>query len=106
MVGEYVERYAERLCDESSVFAGLDTLLDSLDAAGCPWGVVTNKPEHLTNPLLEQLGLTSRIACAVSGPRSSREAADPASMRSSVPSKSMSICNVTIGRLSGSSGLR
>ncbi len=67
MVGEYVERYAERLCEESSVFDGLDALLDSLDAAGCPWGVVTNKPEHLTNPLLEQLGLTSRIACAVSG---------------------------------------
>lgn len=67
MVREYVERYAERLCEESSVFAGLDMLLDSLDAAGCPWGVVTNKPEHLTNPLLEQLGLTCRIACAVSG---------------------------------------
>ena len=67
MVGEYVERYAERLCEESTVFAGLDTLLDNLDAAGCPWGVVTNKPEHLTNPLLEQLGLASRMACAVSG---------------------------------------
>jgi len=67
MVGEYVERYAERLCEESAVFAGLDTLLDNLDAAGCPWGVVTNKPEHLTNPLLEELGLTSRMACAVSG---------------------------------------
>lgn len=67
MVGEYVERYADRLCEESSVFAGLDPLLDRLDEAGCPWGVVTNKPEHLTNPLLEQLGLTSRIACAVSG---------------------------------------
>ena len=67
MVGEYVERYAERLCVESSVFAGLDTLLERLEQAGCPWGVVTNKPEHLTNPLLEQLGLTSRMACAVSG---------------------------------------
>ncbi len=67
MVGEYVERYADRLCEESSVFAGLDPLLDRLDEAGCPWGVVTNKPEHLTNPLLEQLGLTSRMACAVSG---------------------------------------
>jgi len=67
MVGEYVERYAERLCEESAVFAGLDTLIDNLDAAGCPWGVVTNKPEHLTNPLLEQLGLASRMACAVSG---------------------------------------
>jgi len=67
MVGEYVERYAERLCEESSVFPGLDPLLDGLDAAGCPWGIVTNKPEHLTNPLLEQLGLANRVACAVSG---------------------------------------
>lgn len=67
MVGEYVERYARRLCEESKVFAGLDVLLDSLDDADCPWGVVTNKPEHLTNPLLEQLGLASRSACTISG---------------------------------------
>jgi len=67
MVGEYIERYAERLCEDSAVFEGLDSLLDALDEAGCPWGVVTNKPEHLTNPLLEQLGLASRSACAISG---------------------------------------
>ncbi len=67
MVGEYVERYAERLCDETRVFAGLNALLDQLDAAACPWGVVTNKPEHLTNPLLEQLGLANRSVCAISG---------------------------------------
>ena len=67
LIVEYVERYAERICEETSVFAGVDTLLDSLDAAGCPWGVVTNKPEHLTNPLLEELGLASRSICAISG---------------------------------------
>ena len=67
LVGEYVERYAERICEETTVFDGIDTLLDSLDAAGCPWGVVTNKPEHLTNPLLEELGLASRSVCAISG---------------------------------------
>jgi phosphoglycolate phosphatase len=67
LVGEYVERYAERICEETTVFKGIDTLLDSLDAAGCPWGVVTNKPEHLTNPLLEELGLASRSVCAISG---------------------------------------
>ena len=67
MVPEYVDRYAERLCEETTVFVGLESLLDRLDAAGCPWGVVTNKPERLTNPLLEQLGLAERMACAVSG---------------------------------------
>ncbi|MBU2675460.1 MAG: HAD-IA family hydrolase [Gammaproteobacteria bacterium] len=67
LIGEYVERYAERLCDLSTVFAGVDTLLDRLDDTGCPWGVVTNKPEYLTNPLLEQLGLAERSVCAISG---------------------------------------
>ena len=67
MVSEYIERYAERLCELTVVFAGLDVLLERLDEAGCPWGVVTNKPEHLTFPLLEELGLASRSACTVAG---------------------------------------
>lgn len=67
LVDEYVTRYADRLCEETTVFAGLETLLDRLDDAGCPWGIVTNKPEHLTNPLLELLNLAQRCACAISG---------------------------------------
>lgn len=64
---EYIERYAEQLCLRTTVFAGLEPLLERLDAARHPWGVVTNKPAHLTDPLLEQLQLADRIACAVSG---------------------------------------
>ena len=67
LVGEYIERYADRLCELTTVFAGIDTLLDRLDDAGCPWGVVTNKPERLTNPLLDQLGLFQRSVCTISG---------------------------------------
>jgi len=75
---EYLERYAEMICEESVVFAGMDTLLDHLDDAGCPWGVVTNKPEHLTSPLLEALDLTARSACTVSGDSLSVRKPDPA----------------------------
>jgi phosphoglycolate phosphatase len=64
---EYLERYERLICDASRVFEGLGALLDRLDAADCPWGVVTNKPEYLTAPLLDALGLASRCACAVSG---------------------------------------
>lgn len=64
---EYLERYAQMICEESRVFDGLGELLDRLDDAGCPWGVVTNKPEYLTMPLLDALGLASRSACTVSG---------------------------------------
>ena len=67
LVAEFIERYARRLCELTEVFAGVDALIDRLDEAGCPWGVVTNKPEHLTNPLLEELGLAARSVCAISG---------------------------------------
>ena len=75
---EYLDRYAEQLCESSRVFAGLDGLLDQLDEAGCPWGVVTNKPENLTNPLLEALGLLSRSACTVGGDTLPVRKPDPA----------------------------
>jgi phosphoglycolate phosphatase len=64
---EYLERYAEAICEKSRVFDGLAELLDWLDDAECPWGVVTNKPEYLTMPLLDALGLADRSACTVSG---------------------------------------
>ncbi len=32
-----------------------------------PWGVVTNKPARMTEPLLAALGLSGRIACQISG---------------------------------------
>ena len=52
---------------DTRLFPLLDTLLASLEADGVPWGVVTNKPRHLTEPLLEALGLHHRSACTVSG---------------------------------------
>lgn len=75
---DYLERYAEAVCRESRVFSGLDALLDQLDDAGCQWGVVTNKPEHLTYPLLEALDLASRSACVVSGDSLPVRKPDPA----------------------------
>lgn len=76
----YLERYADNLCEESRVFEGLIELLDQLDILGCPWGVVTNKPEHLTVPLLAALKLADRSACIVSGDTLSVRKPDPAQL--------------------------
>jgi phosphoglycolate phosphatase len=75
---EYLDRYADTICEASRVFAGLDRLLDQLEDKGCPWGVVTNKPENLTHPLLEALGLLTRSACTVSGDSLPVRKPDPA----------------------------
>lgn len=64
---QYLERYAEAICVESRIFPGLGELLDQLDDAGCPWGIVTNKPEQLTSPLLMALDIAERSACTVCG---------------------------------------
>jgi len=74
----YLERYALRLCEASVLFPGLDRLLQVLDAAGLPWGVVTNKPAHLTDPLLDCLALATRSACTVSGDTLPQRKPDPA----------------------------
>ncbi len=64
---EYLERYAEAVCIESRIFDGLAELLDQLDNIDCPWGIVTNKPEQLTAPLLAELGIAERSVCTISG---------------------------------------
>jgi len=75
---DFLERYAEMICEQSRVFAGMEALLDQLDESDRPWGVVTNKPEHLTHPLLDALDLASRTACIVSGDSLSVRKPDPA----------------------------
>lgn len=74
----YLELYSSRVCEASTLFPGLEALLDSLDAAGLPWGVVTNKPAWLTDPLLDALAIAARSACTVSGDTLPQRKPDPA----------------------------
>ena len=57
--------YSERLSEQSRLFPGMRRVLDSLARRRTPWGVVTNKPEYLTRPLLEALGLDRECGVAV-----------------------------------------
>ena len=63
----YLEYYAQNLCVESCLFPGFNGILDSLDGKGIPWGIVTNKPERFTHPLLECLELNHRASSIVCG---------------------------------------
>ena len=63
----YLDAYEGAVCRHSSLFAGFDALLDHLDELSLPWGIVTNKPGYLTDPLLIALELDRRAQCVVSG---------------------------------------
>ena len=67
LLEEYLADYQRSLCIDSDVFPPLRELLDTLDAENRPWGIVTNKPQRMTNPLVQQLGLSENAVCTVSG---------------------------------------
>ncbi len=64
--------YSTRLADRSRLFPGMRDVLDELARRGIRWGVVTNKPEYLTRPLLEALGLAQECAVTVGGDTAAR----------------------------------
>ena len=59
--------YRANLSRHTRLFDGMDEVLRVLDQAGCYWGIVTNKPAWLTDPLLDDMGLTDRAAVIISG---------------------------------------
>lgn len=66
-IKRFLALYESRLCDQSSLFPGMDELLTTIDNSERNWGVVTNKPAWLTDPLMELLNLHERSSCTISG---------------------------------------
>ena len=64
---EFFANYEKALCVHSKLFDGMEHLLNQLESAQLPWGIVTNKSERFTNPLIELMGLSQRSASTVSG---------------------------------------
>jgi N-acetyl-D-muramate 6-phosphate phosphatase len=59
--------YEQNICQHTVLFPGLDKLLLQLEQHNILWGVVTNKPDWLSKPLIKHLNLTHRIASLVCG---------------------------------------
>jgi len=59
--------YRRQLSKHTRLFEGGDEMLRDLESRGLAWGIVTNKPGWLTEPLLIELGLDKRAGAVVSG---------------------------------------
>jgi 2-phosphoglycolate phosphatase len=64
---EFLDRYEAGSLVRTAVFAAMQPVLDRLDAEGLCWGIVTNKAERFTFPIVDGLGLRSRAAVVVCG---------------------------------------
>ncbi len=82
-----LEIYRENIARETDLFPGMAQTLAAIEAQGMQWGVVTNKPAWLTEPLMEALQLSTRAACIVSG--------DTLKNRKPHPEPMLYACNLT-----------
>ncbi|MDH5301501.1 MAG: HAD-IA family hydrolase [Gammaproteobacteria bacterium] len=64
---QFLNIYLHNIARHTTLFAGMNELLAELESRAIKWGVVTNKPGWLTDPLMAALGLTPRAAAIVSG---------------------------------------
>ncbi|MET4572695.1 2-phosphoglycolate phosphatase [Stenotrophomonas rhizophila] len=67
LVPEFLDRYEGLIGQHAVLFDGVAGMLDALEAAGCAWGIVTNKPEYLARLILPQLGWETRCAVLIGG---------------------------------------
>ncbi len=73
----FLEHYRAVIADQSVLFEGMQKVLSQLEDWNLPWGIVTNKPEWLTIPLLEQLDLHERCRVMIGGDTLAKKKPDP-----------------------------
>jgi N-acetyl-D-muramate 6-phosphate phosphatase len=63
----FLEIYRNNIAKHTRLFDGMEKILSTLESKKIPWGVVTNKASWLTQPLMQELELSQRTNCIVSG---------------------------------------
>jgi N-acetyl-D-muramate 6-phosphate phosphatase len=72
----FLEIYRSNICVNSRLFIDIDDLFKV--SHDCCWGIVTNKPQAFTEPLLAALHIAARWQSVVSGDRLPQRKPDPA----------------------------
>jgi len=86
---EFLANYEKNICVHSKLFDGMDDLLLDLEKSLIVWGIVTNKIERFTHPLLKIMGLHQRSAAIVGGDTTPYSKPHPAPIL-----KAAEICNI------------
>lgn len=75
---QFLDLYHTHICEQTCLFPGMEEVLSYLAENNLLWGIVTNKPTWLTEPLLKQLMLFEKTICIVCGDTLSQQKPHPA----------------------------
>lgn len=74
---EFLAGYERALCVHTVLFPGMQDVIDHLEQNNILWGVVSNKTEKYVRPILQQMNLINRSACAIGGDTAARAKPHP-----------------------------
>ena len=74
---EFCDVYAETLGVQTAIFEGVDALLHTLEQRGIAWGIVTNKVERFSIPLIASLAELRRAPVLICGDTTSHPKPHP-----------------------------
>jgi len=62
---EFLDLYEAGVAIETTLFDGMNEILQALESQQIPWGIVTNKPLRFAAPLIKALELSERCAAVI-----------------------------------------
>ncbi|WNC70872.1 HAD-IA family hydrolase [Thalassotalea psychrophila] len=77
---EFLDYYLENIATHTKLFPGIEQLLTLIEDANIPWGIVTNKPAFLTDPLLLHFEQFAKSQSNISGDTIKERKPHPAPM--------------------------
>ena len=77
LANEYVEIYRTHLNDTTTLFPEVIPTLAKVSESGLKWGIVTNKSERLSVPILQKVGIYDKADCLVYGDTTSEKKPHP-----------------------------
>lgn len=87
---DFLAIYRNQLSAHSRLFDGMTAVLENCLTQGKSWGIITNKPEHLTLPLLQQLNFPSPPSTVVCGDSTAKPKPSPLPMQKALDDVSLS----------------
>ncbi|WP_444994189.1 HAD family hydrolase [Aliikangiella sp. IMCC44359] len=74
---QFLKYYENTLERDTLLFPGIQECLDKLTQNNITWGIITNKPEFLTTPIVTKLGFTQQASVIISGDTYTKKKPDP-----------------------------
>ena len=66
-IKEYLDIYKINIFYETHIYDGIEEIMNFIISNNYKWGIVTNKPGFLVNPIINLLNLKHKPYCVVSG---------------------------------------